>query len=167
MCTPHHHVCTPSILRLSHTKAVHEFLQCSAQHVCVHQCACSCDPRTNILQLFHLSVVDNIFDKPPKKKIKWGYVWWSWEPGSWSVLTNPTTYKFFIQYCSNDEGRMMKRDFLLKNDMQLQVFNLWEIKSFQQVTVCFAKENGPTKRSWRRLHQTLTFGLSRMYLMTM
>uniref|UniRef100_A0A8C4Q763 Ankyrin repeat and SOCS box containing 2 n=1 Tax=Eptatretus burgeri TaxID=7764 RepID=A0A8C4Q763_EPTBU len=35
---------------LQDIKVVHEFLPCSLQHVCVHQCACSCNLRTKILQ---------------------------------------------------------------------------------------------------------------------
>ena len=30
-----------------------------------------------------------------RKKIKGGYVWWSWGPGGWSVSANLATWKFF------------------------------------------------------------------------
>ena len=70
LCTLLMHCNVSSICRAQDIKLVHEFLSCSAQHVCIHQCACNCDPRMKILQVCHLRVVD-IFDKPPQKKIKW------------------------------------------------------------------------------------------------
>ena len=70
LCTPSIHFNVSSVCHAQDIKTVHEFLPCSAQHVCVHQRACSCDRGTKILQVCHLGVVDNIFDKPPQKKTK-------------------------------------------------------------------------------------------------
>ena len=61
------HFNVSSVCHTLDIKAVHKFLLCLAQHVYVHHCACSCDPRTNILQVYHLSVAKNIFHKPPQK----------------------------------------------------------------------------------------------------
>ena len=72
LCTPSLHFNVSSICRAYVIKAVHEFLLCSAQHVHVHQCARSCDPRTKILQVCYLGVVDKIFDKPPTENNQGG-----------------------------------------------------------------------------------------------
>ena len=72
LCRPSTHLNVSSVCRAWGIKAEHEFLPCSAQHVCVHQFACSCNPITNILQVCHLVIVDNIFDKPPQKKTNQG-----------------------------------------------------------------------------------------------
>uniref|UniRef100_A0A8C4X0J9 Cilia- and flagella-associated protein 61 N-terminal domain-containing protein n=1 Tax=Eptatretus burgeri TaxID=7764 RepID=A0A8C4X0J9_EPTBU len=56
----HNGLRTPSIHFNLSSACQHEFLPCFAQHVCVHQCACSCDPKTKILKVCHLGVVDHI-----------------------------------------------------------------------------------------------------------
>ena len=68
LCTTSIHFNMSSICHVKDNKAVHEFLPCSAQHICIHQCIYSCDPRTKILQVCHLGVVDNISKKCPQKK---------------------------------------------------------------------------------------------------
>ena len=75
--TPSIHFNVSYVCHVQDIKAVREFLPCSAQHVCVDQCARSSDPRAKILQVCHFGVVDKSLTNPHRNIFlnKGGYVW--------------------------------------------------------------------------------------------